>query len=196
MREVTKQNLSIIIIAFLWAGIFFLFINYLRPLWLEIDKQKLEITKKNEEIKLLGKYRSKVEDLIRFYDTARDKIEQLNNILPDKSQPAQILAILSYVSRINNITLGSLDFNFQEGENLGIVEVNFNLSGGNYEDFKKWLTAIEKELRIMDIKEITLKTKFLGPIQRGRIIKREESMMFDYQIKLYAYYQPIIKITQ
>lgn len=192
MKELTKQNLSILFIALLWAGVFIIFINYLQPLRSEISTLRTEEKQKERIKETLETYHQQAESLVVFYGGAQNQINLLNNALPDKPQPEQVLSILNYLARNHQMSLGSLDFSFQEREKLGILEVKFNMIGRDYERFKEWLVALEQELRIMDIKRIDITTRNLVDQPGGRA-RRDNEIIFDFQITINAYYQPLVK---
>ena len=66
MREVTKQNLSILSITLLLGGTIYVFINFINPLLQEDKYIRRKIVETQKKIQLLQEYKSKSESLIQL----------------------------------------------------------------------------------------------------------------------------------
>lgn len=87
--------------------------------------------------------------------------------LPNEAQVSQVLGNIQSLAFLNNITLAAaqteiLPFQVPVGapsyiKNRGAVKITIGATG-NYQDFKKMLSQIETNVRIMDVKQMTIKT--------------------------------------
>jgi Tfp pilus assembly protein PilO len=192
MTETTKQNLSIIIITILIAASVYVFINFIRP---EMEQRKdlaAKITEAQEKIKILEDYKVKFDLLTQNYQNLGDKIEMINQALPNEPQTAQVLATLDAISKKTGLPLNSLNFNTQTKDNyeklniLGI-KTDFNAS---YDTFKVWLGEIEKELRLFDLNKINIKV-VSSPSSLGKKTKTSSSSLLQFSLDLLTYFEQI-----
>jgi Tfp pilus assembly protein PilO len=192
MTETTKQNLSIIIITILIAASVYVFINFIRP---EMEQRKdlaAKITEAQEKIKILEDYKVKFDLLTQNYQNLGDKIEMINQALPNEPQTAQVLATLDAISKKTGLPLNSLNFNTQTKDNyeklniLGI-KTDFNAS---YDTFKVWLGEIEKELRLFDLNKINIKV-VSSPSSLGKKTKTSSSSPLQFSLDLLTYFEQI-----
>jgi Tfp pilus assembly protein PilO len=192
MTETTKQNLSIIIITILIAASVYVFINFIRP---EMEQRKdlaAKITEAQGKIKILEDYKVKFDLLTQNYQNLGDKIEMINQALPNEPQTAQVLATLDAISKKTGLPLNSLNFNTQTKDNyeklniLGI-KTDFNAS---YDTFKVWLGEIEKELRLFDLNKINIKV-VSSPSSLGKKTKTSSSSLLQFSLDLLTYFEQI-----
>jgi Tfp pilus assembly protein PilO len=190
MTETTKQNLSILTITILIAVSVYVFINFIRP---EMEQRKDLVNKINEtqeKITMLKDYQAKFNLLIQNYQNLGDKIEMINQALPNEPQTAQVLATLDAISKTTGLPLNSLNFNTQTKDNyeklnlLGI-KTDFNAS---YDTFKVWLGEIEKELRLTNLNKINIKV-VSSPSSLGKKTKTKSSSILQFSLDLLTYYQ-------
>lgn len=193
MRETTKQNLAIIAITILIAASAYIFINFIKP---EMEQRKdlaIKIKETQEKIKMLKDYQAKFNLLNQNYQNLGDKIEMINQALPNEPQTAQVLAILDALSKQTGILLSGLNFSTQaeeDYEKLNSLEIkaNFNTT---YDTFKVWLKEIEKELRIFDLNKINIKM-VVSPAaaeRRRSRISIPRSSVLQFSLDLLTYYQ-------
>ncbi|MDD5760756.1 MAG: type 4a pilus biogenesis protein PilO [Candidatus Pacebacteria bacterium] len=156
MTETSKQNLAILFITLMLAATIFLFARFLQPAINQAKELSAKIKEEQEKIRLLQDYKTKSELLVQTYANLGEQVNDVHLALPDDPQAAQVLAILDAISKKTNIYFSNLTFTegSQEGQNyLEIKTVFF----ANYEDFKKWIAEIEKELRLIDLTRISIK---------------------------------------
>jgi len=187
MTETTKQNLSILIITILIAASVYIFINFIRPEMEQKQDLVAKINETQEKITMLKDYQTKFNLLTQNYQNLGDKIEMINQALPNESQTAQVLATLDTLSKKTGLPLNSLNFTTQTKDNYDILELktDFNAS---YDTFKVWLGEIEKELRLFDLNKITIKV-VSSPSSLGKQTKTKPSSILQFSLDLLTYYQ-------
>lgn len=190
MTETTKQNLSIFTITILIAASVYVFINFIRP---EMEQRQNLVTKiheTQEKIIMLKDYQAKFNLLVQNYQNFGNKIEMINQALPNESQTAQVLATLDAISKKTGLPLNGLNFNTQTKDNyekLNLLEIktDFNAS---YDTFKVWIGEVEKELRLTDLSKINIKAvSSLSSL--GKKTKTKSPPILQFSLDLLTYYQ-------
>lgn len=176
MTETTKQNLSILLITLLAAATIFLLARFIKPSFDRTKELTFKIKEAEEKIILLQEYKAKSESLIQSYLNLGDEVTNINLALPDDSQTAQVLAFLDVIAKNTGISFSDLTFleSAKDGQDYLEIRVRFSAT---YEDFKKWLEAVEKELRLMDLTKINIKSG-----------TQAKSAMLEYNLTLQTYF--------
>jgi len=176
MTETTKQNFSILSITLLIAATIFLLIRFINPSFDRMKGLASKIKETEEKIILLNEYKAKSESLIQSYLNLGDQIDDINLALPDNPQTAQVLAFLDVISKNTGILLTTLTFqeNTKDGENYLEIKTSFSAT---YENFKKWLDQVEKELRVMDLTKVNIKS-----------VGQQKSQILEYNLTLQTYF--------
>lgn len=137
------------------------FLFVLKPEYNKIVKIRQEFKTKQEEFANQKNYFDDIKKLISNYQkiTSAD-IEKINNVLPQKKDIAGLFVQMEAIAKESGLNLLGLDIAERkeppELEKLKIRELDIalNLSGGDYFAFKKFINAVESNLRIMDITSI------------------------------------------
>ncbi|MDP2586968.1 MAG: hypothetical protein Q8P32_04345 [Candidatus Komeilibacteria bacterium] len=130
------------------------------------------------------------------------KVAILEQVLPDTPRVPELIAQLDALARSNGFIINSVDFTESEApvsgadsrsaakakagsqpevqanlnldKNIRLVSINLNLTGGDYSAFKKFLDALEKNMRLLDV----LSIDFSSTLSAGT----------DYTLALMTYY--------
>jgi len=170
MKETTKQNLSIFLITVLLAGNIYIWFNYIKPRLDSVKKLKQDIEEIKKNINFLKEYQKKAGELVQSYSSLSQEISKIDLALPAETQVAQILAILNDISKNNGIILDFLSCDENTGEDLGFLTIHTSFTT-TYNNLKNWLKEIEKELRLMDVQEISIRSITEGGSQSSQITK-------------------------
>jgi len=185
MTETTKQNLSILVITLLLAGSLFLFFNYVKPGIAEKKDLELQIKEEQKKIELLQKYKAKADSLIQKYNEMGEDIDKINLALPSKAETARVVATLNAISEKNKISFNSLSFQEGVDKELPYLEVKTSFTT-TYDNFKKWLNDIEKDIRITDIRKVGL--QFIVPSSSRSRSKSTTPLSLKIDVVLRYYY--------
>lgn len=187
MTETTKQNLSILTITILIVASVYVFINFIRPGMEQRKDLMNKINETQEKITMLKDYKIKFDLLTQNYLNLGDKIEMIDQALPNDSQTAQVLATLDAISKKTSLPLNGLNFNTQKKDNYDILEIktDFNVS---YDTFKVWIGEIEKELRLFDLNKINIKAISL-PSTLGKKTKTKSLSILQFSLDLLTYFE-------
>ena len=192
MRETTKQNLSILFITILFGGTIFFFMNYTKT---EIDTLRqtlISIEESKQKLQLLEGYKEKFKLLLNAYESSRQQVDLINNAIPDNSQTAQIIALLNAINQKAGVKTGFINFSEQTNDNYGIININTNFVA-SYEGLKNWLEEIEKELRLLDLEQISIKPvgvySIITTTKKGAKTSTGVQPLLNCNVSLNAYYQ-------
>jgi Tfp pilus assembly protein PilO len=195
MKETSKQNIAILLITLLIIGVVFIYLNFIRPSLETIKNNQKLILETKEKIRILTDYKNKAEQLMNYYSNLVNQINNINLALPDAPQTDQILAIIDDLAQKNKLSIQRINFEESIGEDeLGRVEVKMDFIGF-YEDLKNFLKEAEKELRLSDLKSLSLKileeSQLIQKSGGSKVIKRESSRLpLTGQLSLVFYYLP------
>ena len=162
-----------------------------RPVWSEIASLRAERAAVEDALARLKDLQSLRDDLIKTYNAIpRSKIERLYDLLPPKPDSGNILVMLEKLTRDRNIRLRRVEFIKEassvsqsaiagrivtkEAPKFNTISYNFTVAA-SYESFRSLLSAMEKNLRIIDVTDIS----FAGGA----------SNLFEFTLKAKSYYQ-------
>ncbi len=170
---------------------------YLMPEWQDfgdIRKDAEDLAGINEEFDVLIQNRDGLIDLIN--SVSKDDLKRIDRALPQGLQAAEFLVTLERLSAKHGLALKRVDLAssaaqiqprggqprpggapaiLPKGGALNEFPVGITISGA-YESFKGFLSDLEKNLRVVDVQNIT----FTSP---------EKSSAFEIVIKAKTYYQ-------
>lgn len=194
MRETSKQNIVTLIIILLIIGIVFIYLNSIKPTLKRIKDTQATILETREKIRLLNEYKTKAEQLMNYYSSIINQIENINLALPDDPKTSQILAILDELSKKHQITFSQVTFQELTGEDgIGRVEAKISVYA-NYQNLKNFLKDIEKELRLADLKDLNIKSLFEyqgeSSLGKGKTQKIAGDVPLQGEMTLVFYFLP------
>ncbi len=164
-KEKTKQKMSrefklISVFVFLFILVL-VFLFLLKPKYNEISQFKQEFKTKQEELANKKTYFENVKKLISNYQKINSQdIEKIAKVLPSEKDIAGLFVQIEALAEEAGLNLLGLDIaerkEVPELEKFKVRElgITLNLSGGDYFAFKKFLSAVESNLRIIDIDSI------------------------------------------
>ena len=182
-------------------GAIFVGIFYFRPEWTAFRSLRAKAA-------YLEQISAELDDLTKNRDAlfstvnslSKDDLNRLNTILPRGQDSARFLVFLGNATKENHLVLKSVDIsgssapsNQKQGKiqprpgGSALVqpqkEVNdlpFSLAvSGSYESFKSFLKELERNVRIIDIQDIS----FTAPASKN------ENAPMDFSLKMKTYYQ-------
>jgi Tfp pilus assembly protein PilO len=183
------------------VGLFFLVVM---PIWSSIETLKEEISQKNEKLSQLDKLLVRTEELKGEYQAAQEELEKIFLALPEKEELPRLLMEFRTLASANGMLLESVGFS-QTEEKEKVPKKSARAKGeteqskrfpffpslgvklqltGPYEAFKGYLRAIEKNVRLIDVRSISFsagKTEEEG----GLLLS---SGVFDFNLEMDVYY--------
>lgn len=196
------NRIIISIISFLISiGLFFLVVM---PIWSSIETLKEEISQKNEKLSQLDKLLVKTEELKEEYQAAQEELEKIFLALPEKEELPRLLVEFRTLASANGMLLESVGFS-QAEEKEKVSKKSAGTKGkteqskrfpffpslgvklqltGPYEAFKGYLGAIEKNVRLIDVRSISFSAG--GTEEKGGLLL--SSGIFDFNLEMDVYY--------
>ena len=159
-----------------------------RPMWDEMLKLRAEKSAIEDALARLQDLQNLRDELLQTYNAIpKSKLDRLNDFLPPKPDSGNILVMLEKLTRDRNIRLRRIEFIkeanlsagagriiIKEAPKFNTISYNFTVAA-SYESFRSLLSAMEKNLRIIDVTDIS----FAGGA----------SNLFEFTLKAKSYYQ-------
>ena len=166
------------------------------PAYEEIQRKRGAIVSGTAVFEEQKRVISRIRELLDRYTGNSSLQDTVSLSLPDEPFISQILGNVYGLAAVNKLTLTSAESDImpfaaaQAGQatvkNRGTVKLNAELEG-NYDDFKKFLSQIETNVRLMDAKEINVEAASgdTGSVETGNI----KPSYYSYSLSLDTYYQ-------
>ena len=161
-----------------------------RPIWSDIRVLRLQQKEVAETLSKLRELQALREELLTTYNSIpADKLERLYSMLPPKPDVGNILVSLEKLTKDRGIKLRSINFAKEQskqavptgrivqkpaGVSSNAVSYTFAVSAG-YDIFRSLLAALEKNLRIVDVTDVTFSA---APVS-----------VFEFTLRSRSYYQ-------
>ena len=203
MKESEKRTISIIIILALFIGAAIVFFTMTWPMFDQVlkDNRNLALAKAEyqRQVEAVRLAKTIVEQYKNLTDVNQmisltmprseelyNAIVQLNKISEDSGLSIQSIAL----QKISSATTASSKTSSASSQSLlkSPQQVALTLSlNGTYESFKTWLEAVETNIRLMDITNISFSGVKATPTERGGDAGFN---FFNFSVALNLYYQP------
>ena len=160
------------------------------PLWTEIQKLRGESAEVSQTLAKLKDLQALRDGLLETYKTIpQSKLGMLEELLPQKPDSGRLLVALENITKERGIRLRRIEFSKadsaqaaalqgqilkKEAERHNSLPYSFTVSA-TYESFRSLLSALEKNLRVIDVTDIS----FTGG----------QSSLFEFTLKAKSYYQ-------
>lgn len=176
MRSILSIFLFLAGIALIfWAG---------KPLWEEISVLRTERGSIANTLSELRNLEEKRNNLLSSYNSiSKSDLEKLNQIFPKNSDNGRILVSLEKISQDRGIKLKKAEFKTDNQNDIKAIQaanLTFNtidlsfIISASYDSFKSFLDALERNLRIIDVTNISFSTG--------------ETNLYEFIIQADAYY--------
>lgn len=195
MKQSTKRLISSVTSLLFLVGTFVAFFNFVQPAYREMAALKGQLASL-ERFKIeQGAMLQSVKSLINIYNESQEVRDTVSLALPLRPSVAEAVAQINGLVTNNNLTAYSYGLSGVSEPVLseearrqlgtgGIViqpasPISFNLRlSGSYEDFKNFLKQLETNVRIFDVKTLTLQPA-----------AQSSQDLYSYDLTVVAYYQ-------
>ena len=190
MKYTTKRNISLTIVLVLVGAALGVFFGLDWPAFQKIGELNGKIAQ--EKIQYQDQYEAVqiAKSIINQYKSLSGVSQTISLSVPREAEIQNIIAQINNVSLQAGLTTQSINFESVTVtqpkkdvlvKNNQITRIDISLLG-SYESFKTWLSAIEGNIRLMDIEKIS----FSG-ISGSDNTKNQG--MFNFKVSLNVYYQ-------
>lgn len=188
MSASTKRALSLLLSSAFLVGALIIYAVFIRPEYETIFRLRGELVSKTNLLQKQQQVMTQVQNLIIQSKGAEKLSESLLLALPAEPDVASVLSQINALSQLSGLAVQSIGLShlsikslsgkpsFAQG--LGTLRLDLRLIG-NYGGLKKFLQALETNIRLMDIKALRLEAASKSPTED----------LFNYLLTVDTYYQ-------
>jgi len=200
MKQSTKRFLSMILSLFFLVGAFIIYFQFIQPLYGDVQTVRSEMESRQNFLAQQKEAIQKVQQLIGVYQGQGDLQQKVSQVIPTSTDTVGAIAQLNGLASNSRIRIDSLSLgapmlvapnvvNTAAGQfvtedsftkPLGMVTIQMKLSG-TYQDFKDFVAKLETNLRIFEVKTLTI-------VPSG---KNGVSNPYAYDLAVVVYYQSL-----
>lgn len=157
MKASTKRSLSLIGSALLLISAITLYTNAIKPAYQNIQQLRASLIAKTNLFNEQKEIISRVKDLLNQYQSAAKLQETISLALPPDEAVASLFQQIFAISQASGISIQSFGLTAEaiKSNGLGTLKLNLGLKG-SYESVKAFLQAIETNIRVMDVSQLTM----------------------------------------
>lgn len=182
---------GVLLPLFLMGGVVFGYFG-VRPKYQDVREQKDSLKNKKTELQDKQQKLLSIEDLLKEVRNKNKELQKVDEALPPSPEVPELLANLESLAQISGLLLSNIQLTLLQEQASGqeaasggpktnalvIIEVNL-VARGTYANLKTFLLNAERNLRLLDIQNLTL-----GQVD-------EETGAQDFSLKLKTYYQKL-----
>ncbi|MBU4369511.1 hypothetical protein KKG58_01975 [Patescibacteria group bacterium] len=161
-EKIKKGKLQTFVVRFYWFVIILFFLAAVCVEYFIIIKPKLEQTFNGGPLDI-GSRQVILEEQRTYYEALKvlekeageinqAELEKVNYVIAKKIDIPDILKQIYLLSKKENMEFISFNYVFDKG----ILQIDLSFKGTKYQDIKKYLGELEKNIRIMDVTNISL----------------------------------------
>ncbi|MBI3046365.1 MAG: type 4a pilus biogenesis protein PilO [Candidatus Harrisonbacteria bacterium] len=187
MKPSTKRALSLILSAGFLIAALVIYGTFIRPEYRLILGWRGELASKSNLLEKQQAVMTNMQNLIAQYRSTERLGDSLSLALPVKENVSSVMSQLNAVSQFSGLALQSVGISYLPiksapgksslNQGLGAFRLDLRLFG-NYSGLKKFLSALETNIQIMDVKALKLEPA-----------SKTESDIFTYLLTVDTYYQ-------
>lgn len=187
MKASTKRALSLILSAGLLVAALVIYAVLIRPEYQSMLKLRGELVSKVNLFEKQQNVMTNMQNLIAQYRGAEKLSDSLSLALPEEENISSIMYQINALSQLSGLTAQSVGISYLSvkpsagksfsRQGLGALRLDFRLIG-NYAGLKKFLPALETNIRVMDVKALKLESA-----------SKTDSDLFTYLLTVDTYYQ-------
>ena len=144
-----------------------------KPAFSSVSNLRGEVALRKDEAEKEKQVLEKIKSLSGAVDSRQSEVKRLEAAIPNSESKPELISIMENLASQNGLGLVSISTeivpddpksrkerveNILQGALLKTLKLDLKLTG-NYEAFKSWLDAVENNLRIFDIQNISFSVK-------------------------------------
>lgn len=188
MKSSTKRALSLLLSAALLLVSLVFYATLIRPEYQTAQELRAELASRSVLLVDQSSTIAQVERLISEYQSVSRLEDNFSLALPEEEQVSSLLAQFNAFSQISGLTIQSVNFTYLAlkpaptklsfSRGYGTLRLDLKLLG-SYNGFKRFLQALETNIRVMDVSGLRVETA-----------GRSDQDLFVYTLSVDTYYQP------
>lgn len=187
MQASTKRALSLILSAGLLVAALVIYATFIRPEYQSVLNLRGELISKTNLFEKQQNVMTNMQNLIAQYRGAEKLSDSLSLALPEEENVSSIMSQINALSQFSGLTVQLVSISYLPvklpagksflRQGLGAFRLDFRLIG-SYAGLKKFLPALETNIRVMDVKALKLES-----------VSKTDSDLFTYLLTVDTYYQ-------
>ena len=172
MRASAKRMLSFVLSLLFIAGSVFVYVLLISPAYSEIQVLRGDLVNRTETYNNQKAVFDKIKDLNDKYKGSGSLQEAVSLAMPNEPFISQIVSNIQGLANLNNrmpvlslqtevLPLQALAASPSYIKNIGTVKVTLQMRG-QYQNFKKFISDLEHNYRILNLRQFDLKTDSTG----------------------------------
>ncbi len=189
MRHSAQRLISLVIAVALVFAALFIFVQLVRPTYADTEYSRGTLASKRNLVESQEKVVKAVKDALQKYDSNEEAQRAVSLALPLTPDEGSIFYEIQKLAELNLLSLQS----FQAGAPTAsgdakkkatftlkpVYSLNFQMKlVGSYENFKKFLDALETNVRLTDVKNVTVEP-----------LARSSQNFYTFTLSVVTYYQ-------
>ncbi len=138
---------------------FFGFVSFAWPFYSDISIIREGIAQISSQATTYSEAIDKVTSIKKSFESKLAETEKIDLMMPQKIQLAEIISATEEITSKTGVKLSKFSANQQKSQaansEYSLINIEFNL-GGTYPVLNNFLSAVEKNIRILDIREINI----------------------------------------
>ena len=135
------------------------YVNFTVPAYTELDGRRAELNSLDELYSRKEKAIADVQNVLKDYDSDQ-KLKGLQDVisssLPNNPEQSEILNQIRAIAGVNQLALTDLSLNVSQLiKPVAAISAQFKVIG-YYADIKGFISSLENNLRIMDVRSVTI----------------------------------------
>lgn len=187
-------NLSIFLL------LVFVILAEVKPTFSSVLNLRGEAALRKDEAEQERQVLEKIKSLSGAVDSRQSEVKRLEAAIPNSESKPELIAIMENLSSQNGLGLMAISVeplpddpksrkeraeNILQGALLKTLKLELKLTG-NYDAFKSWLDAVENNLRIFDIQNISFSVKENSGSQ-DQIASSKINPVMEYSVSVLTY---------
>jgi Tfp pilus assembly protein PilO len=177
-------------ITLVFASAIFVLNKFTLAAFSEYQKNKISIQEKKESLKEVDSFRKLAEELNDKYNALGGDFYKITEAIPMSPKFADLLATLDSIARLTNVTVKDIAFRDVANRKLNsdlysLAEISLNING-SYGNISNFFAETEKELRLMDVVNLSMKKTKGIEVVKG---KQSVNEFLEVSAIIQAYYQ-------
>lgn len=192
MKYSAKRNLSLVLSGIFLVLALIVFFSMLWPTFTSINELNKKITQERAQYESQNQAVQVAQSIISQYKSLVSVSQTISLSIPKDTEIQNLIAQINNISAQSGLLLQSIGFE-EVGlnapvnsksiiENYKTLQLSINLTG-NYDSFKTWLSAVENNIRLMDVGAIS----FAGLSTSSK--SASDSSLFNFKVTVNVYYQ-------
>ncbi len=192
MKETAKRNISLILVIVFFGAAMIVFFTLSWPNLTKVFDLNFILNESKKEYEIQSQSLQLAKSIIEQYRNLNNVNQAISLTMPKTDEIYNIIVQLNKIAEssgmsIEGVSLKEVINNELETSNQNLIKpyqtISINISlKGSYESFKTWLESVETNIRLMDVKSVSLGGASLSP-------DKQTNNFFNFNVNLDIYYQ-------